>query len=226
MRTLLSRHLFWAWLCLGSSCLMLAQTPGSGAKPGTEPTKTTSGMPSAAELAAEPMVVRQADMLFSCNPDGTGFREQTFAITVQSEAALRAFSVLGVPFAGASEHVKFRYARVRHADGAVAETSPDTAIEQSEQVTREAPLYSDLKQMQLPLRNLRVGDTIEWQVHIERFKPEAPGEFWGHQTLLEGVVAPAERIELRVPATRPLTVWTNPRLKLEPVTTTEGGQRI
>ncbi len=33
-------------------------------------------------------------------------------------------------------------------------------------VTQEAPFYSDLKQMQLPIRNLRVGDTLEWQAKV------------------------------------------------------------
>ena len=165
-------------------------------------------------------------MLFSFNTDGTGFRDQTVAVTIQSAAALRSFSVLGIAFAGDSERVQFRYVRVRHPDGTVVETSPDAAQEQPEQVTREAPLYSDLKQKQLPVKSLGVGDTLEWQVHIERFKPEAPGEFWGRQTLLAGAVVLSQSIELHVPADRTITVWTNPRAKVEPATSTKAGQRI
>ncbi len=171
-------------------------------------------------------MVRQAGDLWSANADGTGFHEQTYSIAIQSEAALRTFSVIGIPFASASERVEFRYLRVRHADGTTTETPLDTALEQPEQVTREAPLYSDLKQKQLPVRGLRVGDTLEWQVHIERFKPEAPGEFWGQQSILAGAVVLAQTVELRVPASRPVTVWTNPRSALTVASSVEGQQRV
>lgn len=51
-------------------------------------------------------------------------------------------------------------------------------------VTREAPLYSDLKQRQLPVRSLAAGDTLEYDQHIVYRKAEAPNQFWGGEHFL------------------------------------------
>ncbi len=184
------------------------------------------GAPADTTFAGEPFVVQHTETVSSYNTDGTGFRDQTIVVRVQSEAALRSFSVLSLAFASASEHAKFRYARVRHSNGAVVATDTATALEQTAPVTRDAPLYSDLKQLQLPVKSLRVGDTLEWQAHIETTKPEAPGQFWGQASLFTGAVVLAEDVELRVPAGHPVTVWTNPATGLKPIETTQGTQHL
>ena len=187
---------------------------------------TVKSVPASASFASEPFVIQSTKSLSSYNADGTGFRDQTIVLNVQSEAALRSFSVLSLVFASASEHAMFKYARVRHADGTVVETDITKALEQTAPVTRDAPLYSDLKQLELPVKSLRVGDTMEWQAHIETTRPEAPGQFWGQVSLFSGTVVLAEDVELRVPASHPVTVWTNPATGLKPAETTQGAQHV
>jgi tetratricopeptide (TPR) repeat protein len=180
-----------------------------------------------ASFAAESYVITQHDWVYSNNADGTGYREHTVAVKVQSDAALRIFGVVAVQFASATEHVDFHYARVRHKDGSVTETPAKDAMEQPEQVTREAPFYSDLKEEQLPIKNLQVGDTLEWQARIVRTRAEAPGYFWGQESFIdESGVALEESIELRVPVASAATVWTNPKLGGKPVETTEGDTKV
>jgi len=183
--------------------------------------------PSAGQYAAESFVIDRSDWLYSNNADGTGYREHTVAVTIQSEAALRTFGVVAVGFASASEHVELHYARARHKDGSVTETPVSGALEQPEEVTREAPFYSDLKQEQLPVKNLQVGDTLEWQARIVRTKAEAPNAFWGFESFIaDDAVTLEESIELRVPAASEATVWTNPKLSKKPVETIEGDTKI
>lgn len=152
------------------------------------------------DYATEPSVYRHAASLFDMKSDGTGTRDESVAVTLQTEASVRQLGVIGVPFASASEKAEFRYLRVRHPDGSVTDTPLEGVQEQTEQVTREAPFYSDLKQMQLPVKGLRVGDTLEWQVHITRFKPEAPNQFWGVASFGRDAVIEDQSIELRVPS--------------------------
>ena len=141
-------------------------------------------------FAGESFVIQQAASTYTFKADGTGVRERSATIRIQSEAALRSFGVISVSFAGASEHVEFRYARVRHPGGTVSETALGGVLEQPEQVTREAPFYSDLRQAQLPIQNLRVGDTLEWDARVIRTRAEAPGHFWGTEDFItEGAVA-------------------------------------
>ena len=201
---------------------------------GRAQTQTVPGAPAPIKItvaaadsyAGESIVIERTESLFAMNADGTGYRERTVVVKVQSEAALRQLGVLSVPFASASEHVEFKYARVRKPDGTVVETNPGDALEQPDPVTREAPFYSDLKEKQLPVKSLRVGDTLEWQARITRTKAEAQGQFWGQESLVEDTVVRSQVVELRVPASTTVTVWTNPKLALKPSETVVGEQRI
>jgi Flp pilus assembly protein TadD len=175
------------------------------------------------QYAAESIVVEHADTIYSMAADGTGWRQRTFAVRVQSEAAVRQVGVIGVPFAGSSEHVEMVYARVRRPDGTVVETPVTDAMDLPDEVTRLAPFYSDLKQKQLPVRNLRVGDVLEWQAKIIRTKAEAPNEFWGQEAFDKNLVALEETVELRVPLTKTVKVW-SPTVK--PVESIVGNERV
>jgi hypothetical protein len=89
------------------------------------------------------------------------------------------------------------------------DTPSDTAIDMPAEVTREAPLYSDLKQKHLAVRSLSVGDTLEYEVHTTIDKPEAPGQFWGatHFVVPGTVVVLAEIVNLEVPKDKYVQVW-------------------
>ena len=162
------------------------------------------------KFAAEPAVITRVADVVAMQPDGTGYRERTFAVRIQSEAAVHDFSVISFQFAGASEHVDLHYLRVRRADGTTVETPASDMQEQPTAVTREAPFYSDQKEKQIPVRSLRVGDTLEWQVRIVRTKAEAPHEFWGEEGFSTTLVTLDETDELRVAKGSPVHVWTNP----------------
>ena len=170
------------------------------------------------------MVVVSSEDRYDMAADGTGVYRRTVVGRVQTESALKTVSVLSIAFASKSERLEWVYARVRHADGTVTETPLSGAMEVAEPVTREAPFYSDLKESQLPLRDLRVGDTVEWQARDVRFKAEAPGELWGAWSFQRDGVALDERLELRVAdGGKKLTVW-SPEIK--PVESDEAGAHV
>ncbi|WP_185827117.1 DUF3857 domain-containing protein [Edaphobacter aggregans] len=125
------------------------------------------------------------DTVYRYAADGTGSKEITAVLRIQSEAAARQFGGLDDSILrGSNERVEIDYVRVRKADGSVVETPAADAQE----VTRQAPFYSDLKEKQLPVRNLRVGDKLEYKARIVGTKAEAPGEFWGQESLGYGIV--------------------------------------
>ncbi len=160
------------------------------------------------------------------NADGTGTRVQSFSIAIQSESAARSFSVLILSFPSQSEHAEFTSVRVVHPDGSVQETPVADAIEQPAPVTREAPLYSDLETKQLPVKSLRVGDTLDWQARFTVYHAESPGQFWGQDTFDNSAVVLDETYELRAPAGLHLTAWTNPHSGGTFAESNEAGQQI
>ncbi|MDP9039220.1 MAG: tetratricopeptide repeat protein [Acidobacteriota bacterium] len=214
-------------------CLLLAvlpALPAARAQSSTAPSPTAGRASSAAgaaasagKYAAEPIVIERLETVYTYAADGTGTHERSAAITMQSEAALRSFGVIAVPYAASSEQVEFLYARVRHPDGTVVETRTADAIEMPEEVTRQAPFYSDLKQKQLPIRGLRVGDTLEWKARITRTRAEAAGQFWGQESFTDSAIVLSETLELRLPAGLAVTVW-SPAVK--PTESTEGPLHI
>jgi tetratricopeptide (TPR) repeat protein len=175
-----------------------AQTPAAA---------TAAAAAKSPDYSAESIVIEHADSIYTFAADGTGTQERGVTARVQSDAAVRALGVVSVAFAADSQRVEFVYARVRHPDGSVVETPAADAIDMPEQVTREAPLYSDLKEKQLPIRALRTGDTLEWRARITTFKPQAPGQIWGQENFVDDAVVLDEVIELRVPAGTSINVW-------------------
>jgi len=173
--------------------------------------------------SAEPIVVERLDSVYEMAADGTGSKISTVVERVQSEASLKQVGVLMIPYAGSTQRVEIAYARVRHPDGTVIETPVNQAMEMPSAVTVQAPFYSDLKQIQLPIRSLQVGDTLEWQVKITMTKAEAPGQFWGQENFLEDCVVLSQSLELRVPKDLYVNVWSGTN---KPTETTVNGERV
>ncbi len=182
------------------SPLILAQTTGAA-------TASAAANAKASTYADESIVIERSDSIYTFAADGTGFQDRTIVARVQTDAAVRTLGVISVAYAGNSQHVEFLYARVRHPDGTVGESVPTEAIEMPAPVTREAPFYSDLKEKQLPIRSLRVGDTLEWKARITTTKSEAPGQIWGQESFVDGAVVLDQTIELRIPVGISFKVW-------------------
>jgi tetratricopeptide (TPR) repeat protein len=191
--------------------------------PLSTPASAAKGANTTPEYSGEPAVIRHLDRVYQAEADGTGWRLLTTSVQVLTEGAVKQFGVLSVAFASSSESVEIIYARVKRPDGTVIETPVSGAMEQPDPVTQAAPFYSDLKQKQLPIRSLGVGDTLEWQAKIVRTKAEAPGHFWGQETFYDDAVILSQTLELRVPKDAFVNVW-SPRLKV--AETASGAYRV
>ena len=205
------------------ACL-LSLAPGMVAQGVAEPAIASSGRQEG--FTAEPYVIESYATVTDLKADGTGTAQQTIRVKVQSEAALRQFGVVAVSFENLSQTAAFGYARVHHADGTVVDTAISSAMEQPAPATREAPTYSDLYTRELPIKDLRVGDVLEWQTLVTTTKPDVPGQVFGQAWFLTGAVVLHEAHELRYPAAMSITVWTNPSLATSASTTVEGAERV
>ncbi len=62
------------------------------------------------------------------------------------------------------------FVRAHKLDGSTINTPVDDAMEMPAEGTREAPMYSDLKEKHLPVRSLASGDRLDYQFHIVLIK--------------------------------------------------------
>lgn len=167
------------------------------------------------DYANEAYVVERMDREVVFHADGTGDRTVHTVVKTNNEAGARQLSVLSLGFASANEDAEITGVRVTKADGRTVETPFTDAVEMPAAVSREAPLYSDLKEKQLPVRSISGGDTLEYTFHVHARVPQAPGQFWGAENLTHtGMVVRAETLTLRVPAGKYVQVW-SPSIKPE-----------
>jgi len=207
---------FFAWVPLVISPACFAQAPS--APPVARPS-------SADAYRNEALVFEKYDTTYRMNADGTGERDLHVRMRVQSDGAAQQFGVLAFSYASASETPQIKYVRVYKPDGSTVDTPASDAIDMPADVTREAPLYSDLKEKHLPVRSLSPGDTLEYEVDTAINKPETPGEFWGadHFTPPGTLVVLDESLTLDVPADKYVQVW-SPNHK--PAVAEQNGRRV
>jgi transglutaminase-like putative cysteine protease/tetratricopeptide (TPR) repeat protein len=205
----------WAPVVLTVSLLVSGSgTARAQANAAPSPTIPIAASPAAAvaktDYPGESYIFNHLNRTYTYAADGTGSREFEGVVEIRNQAGVKAFSVLTFDFASSAEHVEIEYVRVLHADGSVVTTPAADAQELPDEVTREAPFYSDLKQEQIPVRSLQPGDLLEYRLRIVRTKPEAPGHFWGNESFFlpsSGMVIRSEVIELHVPKDTYIQVW-------------------
>jgi transglutaminase-like putative cysteine protease/tetratricopeptide (TPR) repeat protein len=182
-----------------------AQKAAAPAQPApTPPTVTTSS-----SFPGEALVFEKYETGYRMHADGTGEREIHTILHIQSQGAAQQFGVLSLSYASANETPTIRFVRVHKTDGTTVDTPPSDAIDMPAAVSREAPLYSDLKEKHIPVRSLSVGDTLEYDFLVAIDKPEAQGQFWGadHFTAPGTYIVSAEVLTLEVPADKYVQVW-------------------
>jgi tetratricopeptide (TPR) repeat protein len=173
--------------------------------------------------ANEAVVIERYDTTFRYNADGTGDKDVSIRVKIQNEAGARQFSVLSFPFAAATESPKIVSLIVHHSDGTTTETPSSDAMEMPAPVTQQAPLYSDLKMLQIPVRSLRAADVLEYTIRFQRKNPEAPGQFWDNTFFLSKVVVLSESLTLDVPSEKYVQQWS---AKIKPSISESGGRRV
>ncbi len=155
--------------------------------------------------------------------DGTGVRETTAVARVQSEAGVQSLAVLNFAYTTENDTVEVDYVRVRKADGTVVNTPSYNIQDMPADVTRVAPMYSDLHEKHITVKGLGVGDTLEYVVRFRTIKPQVPGHFWFEYSFQKDAVAKDEQLEIDVPADKYVKL-VSPDAK--PQVKEEGGRRI
>ncbi len=161
-------------------------------------TRTLAGAPE--DYSKEALVIEKLATEVTFAADGTGSREQTFVIRVQSEEGVRALGVLGIPYNADNESPEFEYVRVRKPDGAVVATPADMVQDLASEVARVAPTFSGLREKQVPVRGLSAGDVLEYKTRAVQTKPDIPNQFWFSYAFFKAGIAIEETLRITVPA--------------------------
>lgn len=152
------------------------------------------------EFSKEAFVIEHSVMKVTEEADGTGSREQALEVKMLADAGVKAFAVLNFTYTSANEVVDIDYVRVRKPDGNVVKTPDYNIQDMPADVTRTAPLYSDIHEKHVAVKGLGVGDTLEYLVRFRVVKPEVPGHFWYEHYFGKQAIVKDEQVDLSVPA--------------------------
>jgi len=162
--------------------------------------------PAKADYSQEPFVIEQLSSKAAFQDDGTSVREETTRIRVQNDAGVQQWGLIELPFESGTSTLDIDYVRVRKPDGTVVVTPPDNIQDLDAEITRAAPLYSDLRVKHLAVKGLSPGDVLEFQARWTSTKPLAPGQFWFDYNFDKDGIVLDERLEVSVPSDRPVKI--------------------
>ena len=100
--------------------------------------------PAVQDFSQEAYVIEKLSTRIVEESDGSGTREHTAEIRILADAGVKAFAVLNFTYTSANETVDIDYVRVRQPDGTVVKTPDYNIQDMPADVTRSAPMYSDI----------------------------------------------------------------------------------
>jgi len=168
-------------------------------KTAEKPTTTAAAPAAAPDFSKEAYTIERHLNRISAESDGTGSREVTAEVKMLAEAGVKAFAVLSFTYTSANEVVDIDYVRVRKPDGTVVKTPDYNIQDMPGEVTRTAPLYSDIHEKHIAVKGLGVGDVLEYVVRFRTVKALVPGHFWYEYSFIKNGIAKDEQLEISVP---------------------------
>ncbi|UWZ85996.1 DUF3857 domain-containing transglutaminase family protein [Occallatibacter riparius] len=213
-----------AVLTLGLATGAFAQTaPGLPAGPAAAPAAQAVGPAKASDPSKEAAVVEKLITHIREEADGTGTRETLARVHVVTDAGVKQLAVLAFTYTAMNQQMDISYVRVIKHDGTVV-TTPDYNIQDlPADVTREAPMYSDIHQKHVAVKGLGAGDMLEYKTTLRTLKPEVPGQFWLEYSFEKDGVILDEELDLDVPADKSVRVAS---ADVQPTVTSANGRKL
>jgi hypothetical protein len=135
------------------------------------------------EIASEAFIVNHLATKIDVSEDGSSVRDVEAEIKIAADAGVKTFAVLSFTYTSTNQVVDVEYVRVRKPDGTVIKTPDYNIQEMPAEITRTAPMYSDIREKHVAVKALGVGDTLEYKVRTRTLSSEIAGQFWYEETL-------------------------------------------
>jgi tetratricopeptide (TPR) repeat protein len=204
----------------------LPKPPAAGnQKTAEKPSEKPAGDKQKRDYSQEAVVVEQLTMGYRFERDGTGQRELSLRVKVQSDAGVERFGQLIFGYSSANEKLDMDFVRVRKADGTVVNAATTDIQDLTAPIAREAPIYTDSRQKHITVPGLRPGDVLEYRIVWTIHTPLAQNHFWvEHDFVKKGIVVLDDQLTVNIPAASKVKLKSEP--EFEPAIKEEDGRRI
>ncbi|MGE5324691.1 MAG: DUF3857 domain-containing protein, partial [Actinomycetota bacterium] len=164
-----------------------------------------------ADSAGEAVRIEELNTSVSFDKDGTRHATVRQRIKILTEAGLQQYGIVTFNFI-AGEEFKLDTLEVHKKDGSVVKAGPANIQEATPEVSRVAPVYSDLRQKQVTVPGLSVGDEILFQYSTTQ-SPIIPGQFWLQYSFAKNAVVDSESVTVDAPREVKLQIHFLPEYK-------------
>ena len=154
----------------------------------------------------EPFVVEKLVNRLRFENDGTYTQDTQIQVRVQSASSVQDWGLIRLPYASQVGEATITDVVVTKPDGARVLTPSDTFQDIPEQITVAAPFYSDLKERNLAVKGLDVGDVLSYKLAFHCRNPLIPGQFWFDYDFFKSGVVLSTELYLSVPRGRNVTL--------------------
>src|SRR5262245_20894945 len=191
----------------------------------TPPPKPAATREKAPDYSQEAMIIELLRVTYRFEKDGTGMHDLAMRVKVQSEAALQQFGQLVLPYVSANEKLEIDYVRVKKADGTTVTASPSDVQDLTAPISREAPIYTDVRQKHVTVPGLRPGDVLDYHAVWRVQTPLAQNNFWmTHDFLVDDLIVLDQQLEVNIPQDSVVKLKTEKGF--EPKITEADGRRV
>jgi hypothetical protein len=207
--------------CLSSQISLAAQDkPAPSPPPAKAPAAAAIKQP---DFSKEGLVLEKVSTRIRMEADGTGTHQTTARTRILADSGVKQFAVLTFTYTALNQQVDIDYVRVIKPDGTVVVTPSYNVQDMPADVTRAAPMYSDIHEKHVAVKGLGVGDVLESQITVRTLKPEVPGQFWLEYSFDKDLIVLDEQLDLDLPADKAVTVAS---ADLQPAITTANGRKL
>ncbi|HKI25971.1 MAG TPA: DUF3857 domain-containing protein [Candidatus Sulfotelmatobacter sp.] len=207
-----------------SSPIPPSSSPASGAAGTAHAASDKKSAEPSHDYSQEGFVIEQLHSRYRFESDGTGRKEVTARIRVQSEAGVQQWGQIPVGYNSANERVEIPYVRVLKEDGTVVKAGDDAVQDLSAPIEHDAPVYTDYRQKHITVPGLRPGEVLEYDLVTVVHTPLAPGQFWTDYEFDKNSIVLDETVDVDVPVGRTVKLKCKPGL--DPAIREENGRRI
>jgi tetratricopeptide (TPR) repeat protein len=182
-----------------------------------------SATPAKPERSKESFVYETLHTSVRFEMDGTGTTESSAVILLQAQAAVEQFGLLTLSYNSANEDMTIDYVRVRKPDGTVVATPPENFVDMPSDITRVAPVYSDVHEKHIAVRGLGVGDRLEYKARTQLRSALVPNQFWYAYSFYRSGTVLDEELEANLPQGMPVNVKST---AVQPSVRDDGNRRV
>ena len=205
--------------------ISVAQTSSTAvqtAKPiATEtPTPTSAKAP---DFSKEAIVYEKYLTRVREEADGAGVRTTKVRARILADAGVKDMAVLEFTYTASNQQMEIGRVCVTKPDGTVVVTPPYNIQDMPADVSREAPMYSDIHEKHVAVKGLGVGDVLEYEATLRTLKPDVPGHFWLEYSFEKNSIIENEELDLDLPADKVVRVASS---DLQPTVTTANGRKL